>query len=217
LLSTAQPGVPVQVFVGLGAEVAEGDPLVVVESMKMENTVRAPCAGLVAELHSFPGAQVGSSTRTGTGTGTGTSTAGSSQCVWICHGGAGLCSMAWLELWPLGMLWACAWGGSGRGFPASCRRRRRLLWFEALARAPAGRPLWPCWLVPAQQPRACGLGPAALGPLCLACAACVACVVRPLLWMGWRCCAGQACADRWSSRHWVAVCKRGRVLQRAGW
>jgi 3-methylcrotonyl-CoA carboxylase alpha subunit len=55
---TPMPGRIVKVFVPANAEVQEGDPLVVVEAMKMEHTVRAPCAGTVAELHSFVDAQV---------------------------------------------------------------------------------------------------------------------------------------------------------------
>lgn len=55
---TPMPGKVVKVFVGQWAAVEEGAPLVVVEAMKMEHTVRAPCAGTVAELHSFVGAQV---------------------------------------------------------------------------------------------------------------------------------------------------------------
>ncbi|PSC74742.1 Methylcrotonoyl-carboxylase subunit mitochondrial [Micractinium conductrix] len=55
---TPMPGRVVKVFVSAGQSVAEGDPLVVVEAMKMEHTVRAPFAGTVAELHSFAGGQV---------------------------------------------------------------------------------------------------------------------------------------------------------------
>lgn len=36
----------------------EGDAIVVLEAMKMEHTVRAPCAGTVTELRCFVGAQV---------------------------------------------------------------------------------------------------------------------------------------------------------------
>ena len=36
----------------------EGDAIVVLEAMKMEYTVRAPCAGKVMELRCFVGAQV---------------------------------------------------------------------------------------------------------------------------------------------------------------
>ncbi|KAL4853752.1 Methylcrotonoyl-CoA carboxylase subunit alpha [Chlorella vulgaris] len=46
------------VFVSKGDEVEEGEALVVVEAMKMEHTVRAPCAGTVQELHSFADAQI---------------------------------------------------------------------------------------------------------------------------------------------------------------
>jgi biotin carboxyl carrier protein len=52
------PPRPLQVFVRQGEAVSEGQPLVVVEAMKMEHTVRAPCAGTLAELHSFPEAQI---------------------------------------------------------------------------------------------------------------------------------------------------------------
>ncbi|KAL4431303.1 hypothetical protein ABPG75_006559 [Micractinium tetrahymenae] len=55
---TPMPGRIVKVFVEQGAAVEEGAPLVVVEAMKMEHTVHAPCTGTVAELHSFVGAQV---------------------------------------------------------------------------------------------------------------------------------------------------------------
>lgn len=55
---TPMPGRIVKVFVSSNQSVQEGDPLVVVEAMKMEHTVRAPCAGTVAELHSFVDAQV---------------------------------------------------------------------------------------------------------------------------------------------------------------
>ncbi|GAB4816461.1 hypothetical protein N2152v2_003507 [Parachlorella kessleri] len=55
---TPMPGKIVKVFVSAGDEVSEGQPLVVVEAMKMEHTVKAPCDGTVAELHSFPGSQV---------------------------------------------------------------------------------------------------------------------------------------------------------------
>ncbi|EFN51015.1 hypothetical protein CHLNCDRAFT_37598 [Chlorella variabilis] len=46
------------VLVSQGTTVEEGEALVVVEAMKMEHTVRAPCNGTVAELHSFVDAQV---------------------------------------------------------------------------------------------------------------------------------------------------------------
>ena len=36
----------------------EGDAIVVLEAMKMEHTVRAPCAGTVTDMRCFVGAQV---------------------------------------------------------------------------------------------------------------------------------------------------------------
>ena len=43
-------GTVVTVLVTEGAEVAEGDPLLVIEAMKMENSVKAHKAGTVADL-----------------------------------------------------------------------------------------------------------------------------------------------------------------------
>jgi biotin carboxyl carrier protein len=44
------PGLVVSIHVELGAEVAEGAPLLTIEAMKMQNEVRAPRAGTVAEV-----------------------------------------------------------------------------------------------------------------------------------------------------------------------
>jgi biotin carboxyl carrier protein len=44
------PGLVVAVRVEPGAEVSEGDPLLTIEAMKMQNEVRAPRAGRVAAL-----------------------------------------------------------------------------------------------------------------------------------------------------------------------
>ena len=41
-----------------GDTVEEGDPLVVLEAMKMEHAVCAPCAGTVSELQCHVGAQI---------------------------------------------------------------------------------------------------------------------------------------------------------------
>jgi biotin carboxyl carrier protein len=46
------------VLVRVGDEVAEGQGLVVVEAMKMENELKSPKAGRVAELHAVEGANV---------------------------------------------------------------------------------------------------------------------------------------------------------------
>jgi pyruvate carboxylase len=45
------PGLIAQLQVTLGAKVAKGDKLLMMEAMKMQNTVYAPCDGVVAELN----------------------------------------------------------------------------------------------------------------------------------------------------------------------
>ena len=52
------PGVVVSVAVGAGDVVAAGQPLVVLEAMKMQNPVRAPRGGRVARVLVAAGAQV---------------------------------------------------------------------------------------------------------------------------------------------------------------
>jgi acetyl-CoA carboxylase carboxyltransferase component/biotin carboxyl carrier protein len=52
------PALVVSVAVSPGQEVAEGDPLLVVEAMKMESTIRAPFAGTVTGVEVLPNAQV---------------------------------------------------------------------------------------------------------------------------------------------------------------
>ena len=47
-----------QVLAQEGDRVEEGDSLVVLEAMKMEHTVRAPCGGVVTALAAMEGAQV---------------------------------------------------------------------------------------------------------------------------------------------------------------
>ncbi|KAK9821325.1 hypothetical protein WJX81_004610 [Elliptochloris bilobata] len=58
IVSTPMPGRIIKVLVDDGAEVDVGTPLVVLEAMKMEHAVRAPCAGTVTELAALAGAQV---------------------------------------------------------------------------------------------------------------------------------------------------------------
>jgi acetyl/propionyl-CoA carboxylase alpha subunit len=57
-LDAPMPGKVVRVMVKLGDEVAEGQGLVVVEAMKMENELKSPKAGKVTELHAVEGAAV---------------------------------------------------------------------------------------------------------------------------------------------------------------
>jgi pyruvate carboxylase len=45
------PGLIAQLQVSVGSKVAKGDKLIMMEAMKMQNTVYAPCDGVVAELH----------------------------------------------------------------------------------------------------------------------------------------------------------------------
>ena len=52
------PGTVIAVHTEPGADVAEGDPLVVVEAMKMEHVLKAPIAGTVADFSLAPGSQV---------------------------------------------------------------------------------------------------------------------------------------------------------------
>jgi len=52
------PGLVVGVAVEVGAEVGQGDPLLTIEAMKMQNEVRAPRPGRVIEIAVEPGAKV---------------------------------------------------------------------------------------------------------------------------------------------------------------
>jgi len=57
-LLAPMPGLVRRVLVEVGAVVTAGQPLLVLEAMKMEQTVAAPAAGVVAELRAKPGEQV---------------------------------------------------------------------------------------------------------------------------------------------------------------
>lgn len=56
------PGLVVAISAGEGDEVAEGDPLVTIEAMKMQNEVRAPRAGTVAAVAVATGQPVATGT-----------------------------------------------------------------------------------------------------------------------------------------------------------
>jgi pyruvate carboxylase subunit B len=57
-LRAPMPGLVLRVLVAPGAAVEEGQGLVVLEAMKMENELRAPAAGTVAAVHAAPGTAV---------------------------------------------------------------------------------------------------------------------------------------------------------------
>ena len=57
-IDAPMPGKIVRVMVKVGDEVAEGQGLIVVEAMKMENELKSPKAGKVTELHAVEGAAV---------------------------------------------------------------------------------------------------------------------------------------------------------------
>jgi propionyl-CoA carboxylase alpha chain len=52
------PGAVVSVAVEPGAQVAAGQPVLVLEAMKMQHTISAPHAGTVTEIDVAPGSQV---------------------------------------------------------------------------------------------------------------------------------------------------------------
>lgn len=56
------PGKVARVLVEVGAQVAAGDGLVVVEAMKMQNELKSPQAGTVVEIHAVEGATVNAGT-----------------------------------------------------------------------------------------------------------------------------------------------------------
>ncbi|MCW2771817.1 MAG: Carbamoyl-phosphate synthase chain, ATP-binding protein, partial [Nocardioides sp.] len=59
-LLAPMPGTVVRVSVEAGQAVGAGDPVLVLEAMKMQHTVSAPYAGVVTEVNVKPGAQVAS-------------------------------------------------------------------------------------------------------------------------------------------------------------
>ena len=59
-LLAPMPGTVTAVHVAVGDEVAAGQPVLVLEAMKMQHTVVAPTAGTVTEIYVRPGAQVAS-------------------------------------------------------------------------------------------------------------------------------------------------------------
>jgi 3-methylcrotonyl-CoA carboxylase alpha subunit len=57
-LAAPMPGKVIAVMVKPGDKVAKGDPLLILEAMKMEHTIAAPADGVVQEIHFAVGEQV---------------------------------------------------------------------------------------------------------------------------------------------------------------
>lgn len=57
-LTAPMPGVILTIGTAVGASVKRGDPLLVLEAMKMKNELRAPRDGVVAEIYVTAGQQV---------------------------------------------------------------------------------------------------------------------------------------------------------------
>jgi len=57
-ITAPMPGLVKQVFVSLGQEVAQGDPIVVLEAMKMQHTLRAADVGQVQQITVIENMQV---------------------------------------------------------------------------------------------------------------------------------------------------------------
>jgi biotin carboxyl carrier protein len=57
-LTAPIPGVVIAVMVSAGDAVSVGQPLLVLEAMKMKNTIRSPRAGMVSKVNVLPGQTV---------------------------------------------------------------------------------------------------------------------------------------------------------------
>ncbi len=57
-VKAVMPGVVVQLLVEQGSEVSEGQPLLILEAMKMQNEILAPGPGVVRSLHATAGQAV---------------------------------------------------------------------------------------------------------------------------------------------------------------
>jgi len=57
-IKTAMPGKVVRVLVELGAEIKQGDGVIVVEAMKMQNEMKSPKDGVIKEIRYAEGATV---------------------------------------------------------------------------------------------------------------------------------------------------------------
>jgi len=52
------PGLVVKILVQVGETVEDGQPLVILEAMKMENEIRAPRSGLIKQIDASPGGRM---------------------------------------------------------------------------------------------------------------------------------------------------------------
>jgi biotin carboxyl carrier protein len=57
-VTVPMPGRVVQVLATEGEEVGEGQPILILEAMKMQNEIKSPCAGRLCRLNVRPGASV---------------------------------------------------------------------------------------------------------------------------------------------------------------
>lgn len=62
-ISSTIPGKVISLHVSVGDEVKEGDVMIILEAMKMQNEIEAPSAGVVARLHVREGEAVSSGTK----------------------------------------------------------------------------------------------------------------------------------------------------------
>jgi biotin carboxyl carrier protein len=58
IVKSPMPGLIIDIMVDVGQSVEQGQKIVVLESMKMENELRSPRAGVVAHIYVSPGASV---------------------------------------------------------------------------------------------------------------------------------------------------------------
>ncbi|MFA6571116.1 MAG: biotin/lipoyl-containing protein [Bacteroidota bacterium] len=57
-LKAPMPGMIVKILVDVGTEVSKGDKLVIIEAMKMENSLTSPVAGIIKSLNAKEGTAV---------------------------------------------------------------------------------------------------------------------------------------------------------------
>ena len=60
IITAAMPGTILEVKAAEGDTVVRGQALLILEAMKMENEIMAPCDGVIAEIHVAVGASVNS-------------------------------------------------------------------------------------------------------------------------------------------------------------